>query len=115
MNAAFSDYWREMPVSPRSAFRKLAARIKFLTGNTRLSNSKSCAVTGVYYNNSIVNDLSSFKLLDKRLKARILELKRSSLQKMLKNLKFTTGFEQRRYHNFSTQELQVIVKVWKYV
>ncbi|MBW8467665.1 MAG: RNA-directed DNA polymerase [Thiobacillus sp.] len=115
MNAAFSDYWREMPVSPKSAYRKLDARVKFLTGNTRLSNSKSCAVTGIYFNNSIANDLSSLELLDKRLKTRIGELKRTSLQKTLKNLKFTTGFEQRRYHNFSTQELQVIVKAWKYV
>lgn len=115
MNAAFADYWREMPVSPKNAYRKLDARVKFLTGNTRLSNSKSCAVTGIYFNNSIANDLSSLNLLDKRLKKRISELKRSSLQKTLKNLKFTTGFEQRRYHNFSTQELQMIVKAWKYV
>ena len=114
MDAAFLEYWRELPVSTKSAFRKLTARVEFLTGNTRLSNSKSCAVTGIYFNNSIVNDLSSFKLLDKRLKMRVGELKRTSLQKMLKNLKFTTGFEQRRYHNFSTQELQVIVKAWKY-
>jgi len=115
MNAAFAYYWREMPVSPKNAYRKLDARVKFLTGNTRLSNSKSCAVTGIYFNNSIANDLSSLNLLDKRLKKRISELKRSSLQKTLKNLKFTTGFEQRRYHNFSTQELQMIVKAWKYV
>ena len=115
LNAAFSEYWREVPVSPKSAYRKLVARVKFLTGNARLSNSKSCAVTGIYFNNSIINDLSSFKLLDKRLKRSIGELKRSSLQKALKNLKFTTGFEQRRYHNFSAKELQVIVRAWKYV
>lgn len=115
MNAAFADYWREMPVSPKSAYRKLKVRVKFLTGNTRLSNSKSCAVTGIYFNNSIANNLSCLKLLDKRLKTHIRELKRTSLQKALRHLKFTTGFEERRYHNFSTQELQVIVKAWKYV
>ena len=114
MNAAFSDYWREKPIGPKSAFRKLVARIKFLTGNTRLANSKACAVTGIYFNNSIATDLSSFKLLDKRLKKRIGELKRTSLQKKLKNLKFTTGFEQRRYHSFSTRELQMIVRAWKH-
>lgn len=114
MSASFADYWREMPVNPKSAFRKLVGRIKFLTGNTRLSNSKSCAVTGIYFNNSIVTDLSSFNLLDRRLKTRIAELKRSSLQKQLKHLKFTTGFEQRRYHNFSARELQVIVRAWKH-
>lgn len=114
MSAAFVDYWREKPVNPKGAFRKLVGRIKFLTGNTRLSNSKSCAVTGIYFNNSISTLLSSFKLLDKRLKTRIAELKRTSLQKRLKSLKFTTGFEQRRYHNFSTKELQMIVRAWKH-
>lgn len=114
MNAAFTDYWRERPVNPKSAFRKLVGRVKFLTGNTRLSNSKSCAVTGIYFNNSVATDLSSFELLDKRLKTRIAELKRTSLQKQLKKLKFTTGFEQRRYHNFSARELQTIVRAWNH-
>lgn len=114
MNAAFSDYWREKPVNSRGAFRTLVGRIKFLTGNTRLSNSKSRAATGIYFNNSIVTDLSSFKLLDKQLKRSIDKLGRSSLQKKLRKLKFMTGFEQRRYHNFSTRELQVIVGAWKH-
>lgn len=113
MNAAFADYWRERPVNPKGAFRKLVGRMKFLTGNTRLSNSKSRAATGIYFNNSIATNLSSLDWLDKRLKARIAELKRTSLQKQLKKLKFTTGFQQRRYHNFSTRELQVIVRAWK--
>ncbi|MDS0860568.1 RNA-directed DNA polymerase [Burkholderia pseudomultivorans] len=114
MDAAFADYWREKPVNPKGAFRKLVGRIKFLTGNTRLFNSKSCAVTGIYFNNSIATDLSSFKLLDKRLKTLVAGLKRTSLQNQLKKLKFTTGFEQRRYHNFSTRELQMIVRAWKH-
>lgn len=114
MNAAFAEYWRERPVNPKAAFRKLVGRVKFLTGNTRLSNSKSRAATGIYFNNSIATDLSSLELLDKRLKTRVAELKRTSLQKQLKKLKFTTGFEQRRYHNFSTRELQMIVRAWKH-
>jgi len=114
IDAAFREYWRERPVSSRSAFRKLVARISFLTGNTRLSNSKACAVTGIYFNNSLATNLSSFKLLDKRLKRHVVALKRTSLQKKLKPLKLTTGFEQRRYHSFSTRELQMIVKVWKH-
>lgn len=114
LNAAFAEYWQERPLNPKGAFRKLVGRVKFLTGNTRLSNSKSRAATGIYFNNSLATDLSSFKLLDKRLKTRITELKRTSLQKQLKKLKFTTGFEQRRYHNFSTKELQMIVRAWKH-
>lgn len=115
MNAAFEAYWKLRPISPRAAYRELVARIKFLTGNTRLSNSKSQAATGIYYNNSIATDLSSFAQLDKELKVLIKTLKSSSLQKKLKKLKFTTGFVQRRYHNFSTLELQMIVRAWQHV
>ncbi|TSH90807.1 RNA-directed DNA polymerase [Verticiella sediminum] len=114
MNAAFADYWHEKSVDSKGAFRRLVGRIKFLTGNTRLSNSKSRAATGIYFNNSVVTDLSSFKLLDRRLRKRIDKLGRSSLQRKLRKLKFTTGFEQRRYHNFSTRELQMIVGAWKH-
>lgn len=51
MKAAFDAYWRERPISPRIAYRELVGRIKFLTGNTRLSNSKSQAAAGIYFNN----------------------------------------------------------------
>lgn len=114
MNASFDNYWHERPVNPKGAFRKLVGRIKFLTGNTRLANSKSRAVTGIYYNNSIATDLSDFKQLDKELEALINATKRTTLQKQLKKLKFTDGFLQRRYHNFSTRELQTIVRAWKH-
>jgi hypothetical protein len=114
MNAAFEAYWEQRPLGPRRAYRELAARIKFLTGNTRLSNSKSRAATGIYYNNSIATDLSSFDQLDKELKVLVEALSSSSLQKQLKKLKFSTGFVQRRYHNFSTRELQMIVRAWKH-
>ena len=114
MNAAFKEYWQRCSSNSKSAYRDLVARIKFLTGNTRLSNSKSQAVTGIYYNNSTVNELSSFMLLDKLLKARIAEIRRPSLRKRLKPYKFTDGFKTRRFHNFSTRELQRIVSVWKH-
>lgn len=114
MNAAFDAYWQERTLRPRIAYRELVGRIKFLTGNTRLSNSKSRAVTGIYFNNSIATDLSRFEDLDQELKVLISNLKSSSLQKKLKKLKFTAGFMQRRYHNFSTKELQMIARPWKH-
>lgn len=114
MKAAFDEYWLERSLRTRRAYRELIWRIKFLTGNTRLSNSKSSAVTGAYYNNSIATDLTSFGQLDQELKALIGTLHSSSLQKKLKKLKFTTGFEQRRFHHFSAAELQTIVRAWKH-
>lgn len=114
MNAAFDEYWLERSLRTRRAYRELIWRIKFLTGNTRLSNSKSRAATGIYYNNSIATDLTNLGQLDQELKALIATLHSSSLQKKLKKLKFKTGFEQRRYHHFSTRELQIIVRAWKH-
>jgi len=114
MKAAFDEYWLERSLRTRRAYRELIWRIKFLTGNTRLSNSKSSAVTGTYYNNSIATDLTSFGQLDRELKAMIGTLHSCSLQNRLKKLKFTTGFEQRRFHDFSAAELQTIVRPWKH-
>lgn len=115
MKAAFDEYWRERSLRPRRAYRELIWRIKFLTGNTRLSNSKSRAATGIYYNNSMATDLTCFGLLDRELKTLVDTLHSSSLQKQLNKLKFSTGFQQRRYHHFSARELQTIVRAWKHV
>ncbi|WP_372500566.1 RNA-directed DNA polymerase (plasmid) [Tistrella mobilis] len=115
MKAAFDKYNLERSLRPRRAYRELIWRIKFLTGNTRLSNSKSGAATGIYYNNSIATDLTSLNELDKELKDLTGKLNSSSLQKKLRKLKFTTGFKQRRYHNFSTKKLETIVRAWKHV
>lgn len=114
MNATFAEYWKRCSTDSRGAYRSLVARIKFLTGNTRLSNSKSQAATGIYYNNSLVNELSSFSLLDKLLKARVAKINRPKLRKRIKSYKFTEGFQARRFHNFSTKELQTIVRGWNH-
>ena len=115
INAAFDEYERQSSVNSRRAYRELVSRIKFLTGNTRLVNSKSTAVTGTYYNNPMVTDTSSFNVLDTLLKKRINAVKRPNLRKRLKKYKFGEGFLQRQFHNFSAQEFQRIVRAWKHV
>lgn len=114
MKAAFEAYRLERLMRPRIAYRELVGRIKFLTGNTRLSNNKAQAATGIYFNNSVATDLTGFHQLDTELRGLIDTLKSTSLQRQLKELKFTTGFVERRYHNFSTRELQTIVRAWKH-
>lgn len=114
MNAAFREYEAQSSLHSRRAYRDLVSRIKFLTGNARLVNSKSSAVTGIYYNNPIVTDPSSFIHLDTLLKGKIDGIKRATLRKRLKQYTFTQGFSERRFHNFSPKELQRIVRVWKH-
>jgi len=114
IKAAFAQYNVQSSLRSRRAFRDLVARVKFLTDNARLWNSRSTALTGVYYNNPIVTEKSSFALLDRRLKSFVKSVPRPTLRKRLKKYTFTTGFEERRFHNFSPKELQTIVRAWKH-
>lgn len=115
MEAAFATYDADSKRNYRRAYRELVARVKFLTGNTRLVNSKSTAVTGIYFNNSIANDLSQLTELDSNLKKKIATVKRKSLRERLKPFRFESGFSNRRFHHFNARELQTIVKAWKHV
>jgi hypothetical protein len=114
LKAAFESYSQCAPINPRQAYREIVARVKFLTGNTRLLNSKSTAATGIYYNNPIVTDLKGLKTLDAFLKAQIKAIKRPKLRKRLLRYTLVGGFNERRFHNFGSRELQYIVKAWKH-
>jgi hypothetical protein len=115
LEAAFAAYNRAAPTKSRKAFREVVARVKFLTGNARLKNSKSRATTGIYYNSPLVTDLQKYKTLDALMKKRIKAIKRPTLRAILLKYGFETGFLERRFHNFSSRELQVIVKAWRHV
>lgn len=115
LEAAFLDYKRAVPTRQRQAYREIVARVKFLTGNMRLTNSKSSATTGIYYNSPLVTDLKQYNVLDALLKKRIKEIKRPKLRATLLRYGFKTGFIERRFHNFSSQELKVIVEAWRHV
>jgi hypothetical protein len=115
INASFDEYTRRAYTSSRRAHRELISRVKFLTGNTRLVNSKSSAVTGIYYNNSLATDVSALARIDNVLATKIASLQSPSLRAELSKYTFAEGFFNRRFHNFNTQELQKIVKAWKHV
>ena len=115
LEAAFAVYKQTVPTQSRNAFREIVARVKFLTGNMRLKNSKSSATTGIYYNNPIVTDLNKYKTLDALLKKQIKAIKRPKLRASLFKYSFETGFAERRFHNFSSRELAIIVKAWQHV
>lgn len=115
LDAAFAEYEQVLHTSGRRSHRELIARIKFLTTNTRLYNSKSGATVGVYYSNPLVNDMTSFKALDSILKKRVLLIKRKALRNRLKAFSFFKGFDERMYSSFTTQELHRVTKVWRHV
>ena len=114
LSLTFECYYTDRSIRPRRAFRDLVARVRFLTGNTRLANSKSSALTGIYYNNAVVTDQRCFQALDRILRRKVRALRVASLRKRLQGCSFASGFDQRRFHNFSTYEMRMIVKAWKY-
>jgi hypothetical protein len=115
LNAVFLDYRRAAPTRQRQAFREIVARVKFLTGNLRLKNSKSSATTGIYYSSPLVDDLKKYEILDSLLLKQIKAIKRPTLRAALLKYKFKSGFLEKRFHNFSARELQTIVKAWQHV
>ena len=115
IDAAFDKYDIENSKNSKRAYRNLVNRIKFLTGNTRLLNNKSQALVGIYYSNSHINQSSKLKILDAYLSKKIKFLKRKSLRNRLKPLKFTSGYNERRFHRFSIKQLETIVKGWSNV
>lgn len=114
MKASFGCYQLQRVHDPRGAYRDLKARIRFLTGNTHLVNSKSGAAVGVYYSNPLADDVKSLEDLDKELKVELAALKSGSLRKALKQYSFSKGFVERHFRSFNTQELQRIVAAWKH-
>ena len=98
--------------SEKNARKKLFKRLKFLTSNTRLSNSKSNAMVGIYYSNShltnpekILRGLDCYTLgMFKR--NRLLNNDNTRLR--FENISFTSGFVNRRFVKFDKNILHNI-------
>ena len=109
----FAAYFKNSKRSEKKARIWLEKRIRFLTGNTRLVNNKKNIVSGVFFSNALLTDLSDLQRLDEFLQARILALHSDRLKRRLLHYSFQRGYEERRCSKFSTNDLSMIVKVWK--
>ena len=93
----------------------LEKRVQFLTGNTRLVNSKKNVVSGIFFSNSLLTKLNDLKELDSYLADKISMLTSSRLKNRLSKQSFKKGFQTRKYCKFSAHDLGKIVEVWKHV
>lgn len=99
----------------------LLQRLKYLTGNTRLSNVKNEILIGSYFSNLLLdeNDLSSLICLDRYLDHKINNhlvfnfappaLNQNKFKEKLRNYKFQSGFINRTYYPFDSQALKKII------
>lgn len=113
INLAFDDYHKKMKRTPRKAADLITLRIKFLTGNTRLHNSKAGAFIGIYFGNGFISDAEELKCFDHYLSHKISSLPAGYVKKRLSKLSFVKGFQEKIFRNFSVDELKEISKVWK--
>ena len=111
---SFQAYHSAAKNKERRARKILLKRIKFLTTNTRLLNNKEHAVVGIYFSNCLMTCDHALLELDIMLKAEINKLSLTDVRDSLDKMSFEQGFKQKRFSQFSTNDLITIVKVWKY-
>ncbi len=88
-------------------------RVKLLTGNTRLRYNKQQAMVGIYFSNRDCSDSRQLKTLDDHLRARLRDVDVSDgARKLVGGMSFVEGFDDRRFHKFSTRRLRQMKGAW---
>ena len=125
-NSAINRYKRRLEASFDSWHHKgrdsgherlLLNRVRFLTGNTKLVNSKGRAVTGIYFNYPKLTKISrSLKALDVYFGVLLSRHSSTFSPKMrarLARASFELGFLNRTFHRFRQSDLERLVAVWR--
>lgn len=112
IDAAFNSYLKKSKSDKNKERRLLIARIRFLTGNTRLLNNKSSAMVGVFYSNKFAEGARFLPIIDSMLVKRINSLTDITLKRRLSKLSFEEGFYKKVFRSFSTMELRAITAAW---
>ncbi len=102
------------PRKAKAATKLLVMRVKYLTTNTRLFNTKSNAYVGVFYSHRHVNKPDRFTALDFALSHQIGKIPDPRTRLKLAKQSFVNGFKEQRYSYFTAQEFTKIVRLWKY-
>ncbi|MEP2683952.1 MAG: antiviral reverse transcriptase Drt3a [Sulfitobacter sp.] len=123
LNYVLKDYEKDRSINSKRAFRLLLSRLRFLTGNTQLHNSKRNAHTGIFFSNPIITDLTQLRDLDMILSFWASRQLRHNpmLKAKVNSLSFETGFARKRIFRFNRwkkpgqrDELKKIVGAWSY-
>lgn len=125
IKAAFDDYNIKSKYDEKKARKLLFNRLRFLSANTKLLNSKEGIKVGIFYSNSLLDNsnLKSLSLINGYLKKMVYtNLKpfcKTSFnfnklqQQILNQFDFCDGFTKKKFHNYKTEEFSEIMRVWK--
>lgn len=121
-DATFEAYINLSRSNEKKARKMFLKRLRFLTGNTRLLNTKRNVLVGIYFSNSLLTpDYPDLLELDRYLRDKVTTLiKATTLKSRLDelfrtdNLSFQGGFKKRKFSQFTTNDLSEITKIWAY-
>jgi Reverse transcriptase (RNA-dependent DNA polymerase). len=125
LKKAFDHYNTASKYNEKTARRLLFNRLRFLSANTKLLNSKAGIKVGVYYSNSLLEEtnLKSLSVLNGYIMKMVCTnlIPHCSTSFSIDKLKaqivaqfnFCDGFRQKRFHSYTTDQLIEIKKIWK--
>lgn len=121
LTKSFKAYEKQRHRNSKAAYRLLLKRIKFLTTNTRLVNSKGNAFVGVFFSNPNLTIYGRLMALDQILISEVHKISSVSLRSKLAKLSFVTGHQEKPYTKFNRHsagnpkdEFSQIVEVWRH-
>jgi len=113
LKLAFDHYKNLSKVNEKKARKILVKRIRYLTGNTKLSNNKKNILVGIYYSNSQLTEHEGLERLDLSLNAHIRsKVKNARTIERLSIYSFKDGFINRRFSPFTPSDLKEIKSIW---
>jgi reverse transcriptase-like protein len=110
----FASYRTAAKAGEKKARKLLVKRIRFLTGNVILHNSKRSVMIGVFYSNSLLSSSRELDPLDKYLAAQVNSMASDPLKRRLRKLSFQDGFLKRRFVPLGPGDFSAIMRIWKY-
>lgn len=121
LTKSFNAYEKQRHRNSKAAYRLLLKRLKFLTTNTRLVNSKGNAFVGIFFGNPNLTNYGRLSALDKILTTEVSKIASTSLKSKLEMLSFVTGHQEKPYTKFNRRatgnrkdEFSQIVEVWRH-
>jgi len=121
LTQSFNAYEKQRHRDSKTAYRLLLKRVKFLTTNTRLVNSKGNAFVGVFFSNPNLTSYKRLAALDQILISEISKISSASLKSKLEVLSFVKGHQEKPFTKFNRRakgsgqgEFSQIVEVWRH-
>ena len=108
------DAWDRADKTNHGRRRLLLDRLRFLAGNTRLSNNKRNAMVGIYFSNPHVSSATFVAPLDDHLKARLAQSSvPPDLQVQVDAISFVSAFERRTVRRFTVRQMLDLRGAWR--